>query len=95
MAIAYPIEPDKWLTSKHQKVRCPNCGFENDFRDIDYGGYERGSTVQCYEEPTKEQPNRQGGCLGYMTIVKVEKTTLISVRRARGPGGIPASIGGR
>lgn len=94
--VEYPIPKDKWLRSRHEVVRCPWCGCTHDFREIAYEGgmgqYENGATVECHKlDPKTEQ---QVGCGRHMQIVKVEPTTLISVRCADGPGGIPRSIGG-
>jgi hypothetical protein len=82
----------KWLTSREHEVRCPWCGHKNNFKEIAFesglGRYENGMTVEC------DQP-AQGGCGRHMEVVKVEPTTLISVRKANGPRGVPTSIGGR
>ncbi len=84
---------EKWLTSRHNVVRCPHCMNPNDFRELAFeatlGQYENGMVVQCGDGP--ESKNR--GCDKYMEIVKVEPTTLISVRKTNRPGNIPVGAG--
>ena len=68
-------------------MRCPHCNKRNDFTDIAYegglGSYETGSSVECDH------------CKKHMEIVKVEQTTLITVRPLARAKGVPKGIGGR